>query len=480
MAAVACPQCGGLVDRSTGRCVEGHEITSEHLIAVASTIDNAAHEVGRRSAAIESGERTDEADALIGRTFGKYVVLGLIGRGGMGAVYKVRHEELGHFAAIKVLEGRLVGSQDIIARLFREARAAAQIGHVNIVQVHDFGRDPDVGGYIVMEFLRGSSLEEVLTAERRLDEPRVRAIGLEICDALAAAHAKGIVHRDLKPANVFLQTTRRGELVKVMDFGIAKVAESLGESATQPGTILGTPRYMSPEQWCSEPVDARSDIYSFGVMLYRMTTGALPHPKATSLPQLARVVTERIQPKPREVTSSVSEAMEAIIFKCCEPNPDDRYASMEEVAQALRPLTVDAPRSARSGAPSLPLGQTRGPVAYAIGAAVALAIGIVVVGTKIVRGGGEPSVTAGISETTIGHPPPPVPIPPAALVDLAPSATAPSAPANGIADAGASAVASVAPGSKGAAPRALATASAPKTASPPASGKKVDDVLFGQ
>lgn len=344
-----CPQCGAPVDPNTRRCDEGHEVTSEHLIGVASTIDNAAHEVDRRSGRPEgaavAADADSESDSLIGKKFGKYALVGVIGRGGMGAVYRARHEELGHFAAIKIIERRLVGSQDVITRLFREARAAAQIGHVNIVQIFDFGRDPEIGGYIVMELLQGSSLEEVLAKERRLDEARIRVIALEVCEALAAAHAKGIVHRDLKPANVFLQKTARGELAKVMDFGIAKVAESLGESATQPGTILGTPRYMSPEQWCSEPVDARSDVYSLGVMLYRMATGALPNPNATSLPQLARVVTQKIQPAPRAVNPHMSEALEKIIYKCCEPEREQRYASMEDIAQALRALSITETRS---------------------------------------------------------------------------------------------------------------------------------------
>ncbi len=337
MAWPPCPRCGAPVDPSTRRCEEGHDVTSEHLIGVASTIDNAAHEVEQRPS---RSRESLEMDSLTGKKFGKYGIVGVLGRGGMGAVYRAKHEELGHHAAIKVIDRRLVGAQDVIDRLFREAKAAAQIGHVNIVQVFDFGRDKDVGGYIVMELLQGAPLEQILGKEHKLEEPRIRTIALEICDALAAAHAKGIVHRDLKPANVFLQKTASGELVKVMDFGIAKVAESLGESATQPGTILGTPRYMSPEQWCSEPVDARSDIYSLGVMLYRMATGALPNPNASSLPQLARVVTQKIQPAPRAVNPDISTQLEKIIFKCCEPTKEDRYESMEEVAEALRELVA--------------------------------------------------------------------------------------------------------------------------------------------
>lgn len=327
------------------------------MLGVMSTFDLAAHELQPR-----------EPDALAGKKLGRFVIVDLLGRGGMGAVYRARHEELGHFAAIKVLDRTLVGSRDLIAPLFREARAAAQIGHVNIVQVFDFGRDPDVGGYIVMELLHGgTTLDRVLETERRLDERRIRAIALEICDALSAAHTKGIIHRDLKPSNVFLQKTASGELVKLMDFGIAKVAESLVDHATRSGTILGTPRYMSPEQWCGEPVDARSDVYSFGIMLYQMATGSFPFPNASTFPQLSVAVMQKPSPTPREVRPDLSEALEAVILRCCEPAKADRYASIADVAAALRALTTaSAPRAATRPSAS-------GRKAAAIAALVALA-----------------------------------------------------------------------------------------------------------
>jgi serine/threonine-protein kinase len=470
MASPACPICGASIDKTTRRCDEGHDITSEHLLGVASTIGNSAHEVTSREVPMGEGQ----ADSLIGKKFGKYAVAELIGRGGMGAVYKAQHEELGHFAAIKVIGARLSGAQDVITRLFREARAAAQIGHANIVQVHDFGRDPEVGGYIVMEYLQGSPLEDVLAAERRFSESRVRAIALEVCDALAAAHAKGIIHRDLKPANVFLQKTARGELAKVMDFGIAKVAESLGESATQPGTVLGTPRYMSPEQWCSEPVDARSDIYSLGVMLYRMTTGALPHPKATSLPQLARVVTQKIEPRPRAVHPGISEGIEKIILKCCEPDPAARFATMSEVAEALRALPSDD----RAG------GSLRGRLAKRprnIGRTVAIAMVTFAFGGAVaVFGKGSMEGTRTASPNA----------PSAVRVE---STEKPAAPAQSSADdvvaKNAAPAASSSPAlpppsvDAGAVPvskrPSVSTTSTPPKAAPVTSGKKPHDLLFG-
>ncbi len=470
MASPSCPHCGSLIDRSTGRCAQGHEVTSEQLIGVASTIDNGAHEVGRRSEAVLAAS-DDEPDPLVGKRFGKYVLDSVIGRGGMGAVYKARHEELGHFAAIKVIERRLVGAQDILTRLFREARAAAQIGHANIVQVHDFGRDPEIGGYIVMEFLRGASLEDVLGEERSLDEGRTRGIALEICDALTAAHDKGIVHRDLKPANVFLQDTARGELAKVMDFGIAKVAESLGESATQPGTILGTPRYMSPEQWCSEPVDARSDIYSLGVMLYRMTTGALPNPKATTLPQLARVVTEKIQPKPREVNPLVSEAMESIILRCCEPQREARYASMLEVAADLRALPVgDVRRTAR------PRVQPKPPSRVVPAAAALAVLAVVGAGFALRRGAPAPATAAPVTAEA------PVVTSPASPASSASAREAPVAVAS--ASATAAATAAITPVTDAGAPSVRAAAPPATRPAVPArptadAGAKARDELFG-
>lgn len=432
-----CPRCGAPVDASTRRCEEGHEVTSEHLIGVASTIDNAAHEVDRRERSSDAPSlrsRVDDAnDSLIGKKFGKYALVAVIGRGGMGAVYKARHEELGHFAAIKVIERRLVGSQEIISRLFREAKAAAQIGHTNIVQVFDFGRDPEIGGYIVMELLQGASLEDVLAKERRLDESRLRVIALEICEALAAAHAKGIVHRDLKPANVFLQKTARGELAKVMDFGIAKVAESLGESATQPGTILGTPRYMSPEQWCSEPVDARSDVFSLGVMLYRMATGALPHPNATSLPQLARVVTQKLQPLPRAVNPAVSPELEAIILKCCEPDKEKRYSSMEEIAQALRALSLSEGASvlrASTSAATRSRWLTVGAVVVAVGALGLLAARFSATGGNTTNVNANANANANAGPRVDPLPPASTPSTPASSAPAVASEPAPSASAS--------------------------------------------------
>ena len=368
-----CTRCGSGVDPSTRTCARcGVEITSEAIIGVASTIGNGAHEVAGR-------EKSDET-SLAGKQLGKYTIVDLVGRGGMGAVYRAKHEELGHFAAIKILDQRLVNTPDVISRLFREARAAAQIGHVNIVQVFDFGRDPDIGGYIVMELVQGLSLEDGLALEKRFEETRIKSVALEICAALGSAHEKGIVHRDLKPANVLLQKTASGELVKVMDFGIAKVTETLGEnvtaSATQPGAVLGTPRYMSPEQWSSEPVDARTDIYSLGVMLYRMATGSLPHPKALTIPQLARAVTQRVEPAPRTIRPELGEGLEALILKCCEPERKDRYASMAEVSAALRalesPNAITSRRVAAKRPKRLPFALAAGALLLAGGAYAAL------------------------------------------------------------------------------------------------------------
>jgi serine/threonine protein kinase len=219
---------------------------------------------------------------IIGHRINNYEVLHLIGEGGMGAVYVAQHVVIGRKAAIKVLRREFSEDVGLVARFMNEARAAAAIGHPNIVDVVDVGNLPDGTPYMMMEFLVGEDLSKRLAKVGRLSLAQALPIALQAGSAVAAAHEKGIVHRDLKPENLFLvqDVTAPGhERVKVLDFGIAKLrGDFTSGSQTKTGSLLGTPQYMSPEQCRGIPdgIDHRSDIYSFGIILYEMMCGAPP------------------------------------------------------------------------------------------------------------------------------------------------------------------------------------------------------------
>ena len=222
--------------------------------------------------------------SLVGQTLaGRFHVAELLGEGAMAVVYRGTQDRPPFEVALKVLHPHLVGDATFVARFHREAAAAARIVHPSSVQVVDHGADGSLL-YIAMELVHGKDLFETLVSEKRLSERRAARILVHVLDALAAAHAVGIVHRDLKPENIMLvedSAADGGERIKVLDFGIAKILEKGLEGAaaaalTTIGTLVGTPAYMSPEQCCGEPVEARSDVYSAGVVLYQLVTGSLP------------------------------------------------------------------------------------------------------------------------------------------------------------------------------------------------------------
>ena len=221
-----------------------------------------------------------EGDALVGRTLaGKYRVEELVSEGGMGAVYRGTHILMDKTVALKVLHPALAADNIIVARFSREARAASRISHPHAISVTDFGESEDGIVFLVMEFLHGRTLKEVVKSTGPLPLTRVVEIMRQICGALEAAHAENVVHRDLKSENIMLLDVAEGDWVKVLDFGIAKIQEPAGQDAglTAPDLIIGTPQYMSPEQ-CSQTseIDARSDIYSLGVILYELLAGHVP------------------------------------------------------------------------------------------------------------------------------------------------------------------------------------------------------------
>jgi serine/threonine-protein kinase len=291
----------------------------------------------------------DGQDSKIGRALagGKLVIEQLIGRGGVGAVYKARHRELMMAVAVKVLHESFQGDIDFCRRFYAEALAASRLDHPNITRVIDFGQEPDGQLYFAMEFLDGVELRSVLDKEHRLSATRIAAVMMQVCAGLSHAHARGIVHRDIKPENLVLVPSqdddgRPAEIVKVCDFGIAL---HRAVPAEEDGVVAGTPEYMSPEQCRSDELDARSDVYACGVVLYELATGQVPF----SAERAAQVLNKhQFTPPipPSKVAPTVDPLLEAIIMKALSKDAKDRQQSMRELRGELRklldPVTVDA------------------------------------------------------------------------------------------------------------------------------------------
>ncbi|MBI3205451.1 MAG: protein kinase [Myxococcales bacterium] len=282
------------------------------------------------------------APSLIGQTLGSYRVERLIGRGGMGEVYLAVQPEIGARVALKLLSAESATSPTLVDRFFAEARAVNLILHESIVNVVDMARAPDGRPYLVMEYLDGHSLADLLAAHGgRLPLGQLCRIVIEVLGALTAAHSIGITHRDLKPENIFVTQAGRA---KVLDFGIAKLHPDLGVSGagTQTQAVLGTPHYMSPEQARGLPADGRSDLYSVGVILFEGATGQRPF-HADSLYDLLEHQVRTPPPAPRALCPDLPPALEKVILRALEKDPARRFQSASELAQALRAIARDAP-----------------------------------------------------------------------------------------------------------------------------------------
>jgi serine/threonine protein kinase len=284
-------------------------------------------------------------DSLLGTTIGSWRVARMLGAGGMGRVYVAVQPQIGARVAIKVLKRESAADPDVVERFFNEARAVNMIKHEAIVDVIDLGRLPDGAPYIVMEFLDGASLGAIVRRDKRLPLGTLARIVGEVLAALEAAHGKSIIHRDLKPDNVYVSPSGR---VTVLDFGIAKLAAGTDSMrSTQTGSLLGTPAYMSPEQARSQPLDARADLYSVGVMLYEAATGTLPFVAQNLFDLLQMHVTKPPRP-PRELEPEIPQAFEAVILRALAKDPADRFASAAEMRTALMEATRDLPQLALS------------------------------------------------------------------------------------------------------------------------------------
>jgi serine/threonine-protein kinase len=294
---------------------------------------------------------------LIGRTLGHYRIVDKIGEGGMGEVYRAHDERLDRDVAVKVLPGSVAQDPERIARFEREAKAVAKLEHPNILAIYDFGTDEGVT-YSVTEFLEGETLRERLE-DGELAWRKTAEIGASIADGLAAAHGAGIIHRDLKPDNVFLTSDGR---VKILDFGLARdVAAAAPDEThsptvsryTDPGAVMGTAGYMSPEQVRGEPADQRSDIFALGSVLYEMATGRRAFARDTA----AETMTAILKEEPGDITTSggdVPPELGGTIRRCLEKRPEARFQSASDLAYNLRSLSSD------SASPFVPMRKTVG------------------------------------------------------------------------------------------------------------------------
>jgi serine/threonine protein kinase len=282
-------------------------------------------------------ETTD--DSLIGKTLaGKYRVDARLSVGGMGAVYRGTHILMDKTVAIKVLRPSLAADEKIVARFSREARAASRISHPNALSVTDFGEDEDGIVFLVMEYLSGRTLKQVIRDEGPLSLSRTVDIMRQVGDALAAAHAQNVAHRDLKSDNIMLLTTAVGDYAKVLDFGIAKINEPEGEfdtGLTAPNLVMGTPQYMSPEQ-CSQDgeIDARSDIYSFGVILYEMLVGHVPFTGESPTMVMMKHLQDPV-PSVLDERKDLPPAIGRVIARAMAKLPVNRYQTINELIEDL-------------------------------------------------------------------------------------------------------------------------------------------------
>jgi eukaryotic-like serine/threonine-protein kinase len=286
---------------------------------------------------------------------GRYQIDYVLGVGSMGVVYGARHAAVGKLVAVKALRAHLATDAEALQRFNAEATAATSIGNEHIVETFDFGRLPDGTAYLVMEYLEGRPLADLIEGWAPLPLSRITKIGVQIAEALNAAHLAGIVHRDLKPDNVFLcQRDGDPDFVKILDFGIAKFGVSQAR-LTQAGAVFGTPAYMSPEQAAGRAADGRTDVYALGVMLYEMACGRVPFQGESALAVLSMHSSE--EPEPLSARApDVSRELEAIVHKCLRKEPDARYASMAELAADLARLAAGMPvRAEAPAAPSSPL-----------------------------------------------------------------------------------------------------------------------------
>ena len=366
------------------------------------------------SALKAQGGSTDLIGSIIAD---RYLVLSKLGEGGMGQVYLAEHVKMGRKSAVKVMNPGTVNDADAISRFNREAANASRISHQHAAQVYDFGETPDGLIYLAMEYVEGEPLTDILARDGALPPERAGEIVRQTAEALAVAHDMGIVHRDLKPDNIMITKSRDGsDLVKVVDFGIAKAMNVEAQMVTRTGLVVGTPEYMSPEQIAGDPLDGRSDIYSLGLVAFNILTGRLPFLSKTAQESVIMRLTE----PPRrlaEIRPEVpwSPAVQAVMDRALQRDANLRYALASEFGRALSAAVREQPTAfpvqstrpdgeaavpptresepAVSGAPAAAGARQRWPIAASAGAIVLV---LLVIGALFAFSR-KPSTTTGSS-----------------------------------------------------------------------------------
>lgn len=286
---------------------------------------------------------------------GRYRILNLLGVGGMGSVFKAEHIMLGTLVAIKILNRDLATNATALKRFAQEAKAASSLKHTNIATVSDYGLTEGGFPYFVMDLMDGKSLQEIIAEKEFLQWQQAVDIGIQISDAMAYAHSQGIYHRDLKPANIMISQTAKGdERATVVDFGIAKFANETqnAQKITQTGEVFGSPLYMSPEQCTGKPLDGRSDVYSFGCLMFEMLTGKVPfigpNAVATILMQINDPPPSLRTNQNQRITQSIPTGLDTVILHCLGKEPSDRYSSMDAVKADLQLVKRGLPPTKKS------------------------------------------------------------------------------------------------------------------------------------
>lgn len=317
-----------------------------------STLQNVASLSQTAGAHLSGIEESAHRELGAGEKLGKYGIQKKLGQGGMGAVYLAFDPMIEREVAIKVLPPQIAEKPTALARFFSEARATGKLNHPNVVAIYDIAQQGNIY-YIVMELVRGGSGAEFIANRQTFDWRQATQVAADACTGLAAAHAVGLVHRDIKPENIMLSTEGTA---KVVDFGLSKIVDVANEGQlglTNAGRIMGTPQYMSPEQFKGQHVDARSDVYGMGATLFTLLTGQRPYQDAGNLVHLMMAHLQTPPPDPTDVDPEIPVALKRIIAKAMAKDPDQRYRDAGDFAAALHSILADSSDCRQLGAAQL-------------------------------------------------------------------------------------------------------------------------------